>query len=94
VVSSRFFRGTSSDYFVVSRSIGPFLLLDVGLRHHHDRLRPGGFDGKAYTSGIGVYGLMASWSGLVHSAVFFLIGIRLWAIGKRHGYVTQCAYFP
>jgi len=26
-VSSRFFRGTSADYFVVSRSIGPVLLL-------------------------------------------------------------------
>jgi solute:Na+ symporter, SSS family len=52
-----------------------------------------GSTGKAYTSGIGVYGLMASWSGLIHSAVFFVIGIRLWAVGKRHGYVTQCQYF-
>jgi len=52
-----------------------------------------GSTGEAYRSGIGVYGLMASWSGLVHSAVFFLVGIRLWAIGKRYGYVTQCAYF-
>ncbi len=53
----------------------------------------GGSTGKAYTTGIGVYGLMASWSGLIHSAVFFLVGIRLWAIGKRYGYVTQCQYF-
>jgi SSS family solute:Na+ symporter len=52
-----------------------------------------GSTGKAFTTGIGVYGLMASWSGLVHSAVFFLVGIKLWAIGKRHGFVTQCQYF-
>jgi solute:Na+ symporter, SSS family len=92
-VSSRFFRGTSSDYFVASRSIGPFLLLMSVFGTTMTGFALVGSTGKAYTSGIGVYGLMASWSGLVHSAVFFLIGIRLWAIGKRHGYVTQCAYF-
>ncbi len=26
-------------------------------------------------------------------AAFFLVGIRLWAVGKRHGYLTQCEYF-
>jgi solute:Na+ symporter, SSS family len=93
VVSSRFFRGTSSDYFVVSRSIGPFLLLMSVFGTTMTGFALVGSTGKAYTSGIGVYGLMASWSGLVHSAVFFLIGMRLWAIGKRHGYVTQCAFF-
>ena len=35
---------------------------------------------------------MASWSGLVHSAIFFLVGIRLWAIGKRNCYVTQVQF--
>jgi SSS family solute:Na+ symporter len=91
--SQRFFRGTSADYFVVSRSIGPFLLLMSIFGTTMTGFALVGSTGKAYTSGIGVYGLMASWSGLVHSAVFFLVGIRLWAIGKRHGYVTQCAYF-
>jgi solute:Na+ symporter, SSS family len=93
LISGRFFRGTSADYFVVSRSIGPFLLLMSVFGTTMTGFALVGSTGKAYTSGIGVYGLMASWSGLVHSAVFFLIGIRLWAIGKRHGYVTQCAFF-
>jgi SSS family solute:Na+ symporter len=93
VLSSRFFKGTSADYFVVSRSIGPFLLLMSIFGTTMTGFALVGSTGKAYTSGIGVYGLMASWSGLVHSAVFFLIGIRLWAVGKRYGYVTQCAYF-
>jgi solute:Na+ symporter, SSS family len=93
LVSSQFFKGTSADYFVVSRSVGPVLLLMSIFGTTMTGFALVGSTGKAYTSGIGVYGLMASWSGLVHSAVFFLVGIRLWAIGKRHGYVTQCAYF-
>jgi len=93
LVSRQFFRGTSADYFVVSRSIGPFLLLMSIFGTTMTGFALVGSTGKAYSTGIGVYGLMASWSGLVHSAVFFIVGIRLWAIGKRHGYVTQCAYF-
>ena len=91
--SKQFFRGTSADYFVVSRTIGPFLLLMSIFGTTMTGFALVGSTGKAYTTGIGVYGLMASWSGLIHSAVFFLVGIRLWAIGKRHGYVTQCEYF-
>ena len=44
-------------------------------------------------AGIGVYGLMASASGIIHSLVFFLVGIRLWAIGKRFNFVTQIQFF-
>lgn len=93
VVSSRFFRGTSLDYFVASRSIGPFMLLMSVFGTTMTAFALVGSTGKAYTTGIGVYGLMASYSGLIHSAVFFAVGIRLWAIGKRYGYVTQCQFF-
>ena len=37
-VSHRFFRGTGEDYFVASRTIGPFVLLMSLFRHEHDRL--------------------------------------------------------
>lgn len=93
LVSKAFSKGTSSDFFVIGRSVGPFLLLMSVFGTTMTGFALIGSTGKAYTSGIGVYGLMASWSGLMHSAVFFLIGIRLWAIGKRHGYLTQCQYF-
>ena len=93
VLSARFFRGTSSDFFVASRSIGPFMLLMSVFGTTMTAFALVGSTGKAYTTGIGVYGLMASWSGLIHSAVFFLVGIRCWAIGKRNGYVTQCQFF-
>jgi SSS family solute:Na+ symporter len=92
-VSSRFFRGTSQDYFVATRSIGPILLLMSMFGTTMTAFALVGSTGKAYDLGIGVYGLMASTSGLVHSLVFFLVGIKLWAIGKRFGYVTQVQYF-
>ncbi len=93
LVSSRFSKGTSADYFVVSRSVGSFLLLMSIFGTTMTGFALVGSTGKSFTSGVGVYGLMASWSGLIHSAVFFVIGIRLWAAGKKHGYVTQCEYF-
>ncbi len=92
-VSARFFRGTSQDYFVASRSIGPFLLLMSLFGTTMTAFALVGSTGKAYTTGVGVYGMMASWSGLVHSAVFLLVGTRLWSLGKRYGYVTQVQYF-
>jgi len=93
VFSRRFFKGTSADFFVASRSIGPFMLLMSVFGTTMTAFALVGSTAKAYTSGISVYGLMASWSGLVHSAVFFLVGIKLWAVGKKYGYITQCAYF-
>ena len=93
VFSTRFFRGTSNDYFVASRSIGPFMLLMSVFGTTMTAFALVGSTAKSFDLGIGVYGLMASWSGLVHAAVFFLIGIRLWAVGKRYGYITQIQYF-
>jgi len=89
----RRFSGTSSDYFVASRSIGSFLLLMSVFGTTMTAFALVGSTGKAYQLGIGVYGLMASSSGLVHSLVFFLVGMKLWAIGKREGFVTQIQYF-
>ncbi len=93
LISNKFFKGTSADFFVVSRSVGSFLLLMSIFGTTMTGFALVGSTGKAYSSGIGVYGLMASWSGLIHSAVFFAVGIKLWAAGKRYGYVTQCEYF-
>jgi SSS family solute:Na+ symporter len=93
LLSGRMFRGTSKDYFVASRSIGPFLLLMSVFGTTMTAFALVGSTSKAYNEGIGVYGLMASWSGLIHAAVFFMVGIRLWAIGKRNDFVTQCQYF-
>lgn len=91
--SKHFFRGTSADYFVASRSIGPFMLLMSVFGTTMTAFALVGSTGKAFERGVGTYGLMASSSGLIHAACFFLIGIKLWSIGKRHGFVTQIQFF-
>jgi len=93
LITRRLFRGTSSDYFVATRSIGPFLLLMSVFGTTMTAFALVGSTGKAYELGSGVYGLMASSSGIVHSLVFFVIGIKLWAIGKRHDFLTQIQFF-
>lgn len=93
IYSARYSRGTAADYFVASHSIGPFLLLMSVFGTTMTAFAMVGSTGEAYARGIGVYGLMASWSGLVHSAVFFIVGIKLWSYGKKYGYVTQCQFF-
>ncbi len=91
--SNRLFRGTSKDYFVASHSIGPFLLLMSVFGTTMKAFALVGSTGKSFERGIGTYGLMASISGLVHAGIFFLVGIRLWAFGKKHGYITQIQFF-
>lgn len=93
LVTKKLFRGTSADYFLAGRSIGSFLLLMSVFGTTMTAFALVGSTGKAYELGIGVYGLMASSSGLVHSLVFFLVGMRLWAIGKRYDYSTQIQFF-
>ncbi len=93
IASQRFFRGTAKDYFLASHSIGPVLLLMSIFGTTMTAFTLVGSTGEAYRSGIGVFGMLASWSALIHTAVIFFVGIRLWAIGKRFGYVTQIQYF-
>lgn len=93
LVARKFFRNTSQDFFVASRSIGSFVLAMSMFGTTMTAFALVGSTGEAFQKGIGVYGLMASWSGLVHSAVFFLVGVKLWAIGKRYNYVTQIQFF-
>lgn len=93
VLSNRFFRGTAADYFVASRGIGPFVLLMSVFGTTMTSFAIIGSSAEAFTAGIGVYGKMVSWSGIFHSVCFFLIGVRLWAFGKRYGYQTQIQFF-
>lgn len=91
--ASRLFRGTANDYMFASHSIGPFLLLMSLFGTTMTAFALVGSTGKAYAVGAGVYGLLASASGIVHSMCFFLIGVPLWRLGQRHGYRTQIQFF-
>jgi len=91
--SNKLFRGTAKDYFVASHSIGPFLLLMSVFGTTMTAFALVGSTGKSFERGIGTYGLMASISCLIHAACFFLIGIKIYAHGRKHGYVTQIQFF-
>ena len=93
VLSHRLFRGTGEDYFVASRTIGPFILLMSLFGTHMTAFSLLGASGEAYRRGVGVFALMASSSALMVPVVIFFVGTRLWAIGKREGFLTQVQYF-
>lgn len=92
-VASRMFRGTSKDYMLASHSIGPFLLLMSLFGTTMTAFALVGSSGEAYAEGIGVYGQLASWSGIIHSLCFFLIGVKVWSFGHKYGYKTQVQFF-
>lgn len=91
--ASRLFRGTSQDYLLASHSIGPFLLLMSLFGTTMTAFALVGSTGEAYKEGVGVYGMLASSSGIIHSLCFFVIGVKLWSLGRRHGYLTQIQFF-
>lgn len=91
--SSRLFSGTKSDYQVASHSIGPFLLLMSMFGTTMTAFALVGSSGEAFREGIGVYGMLASSSGIVHSLCFFLIGVKVWSLARLNGYTTQIEFF-
>ena len=93
LLSGRLFRGTRTDYLLASHSIGPFLLLMSLFGTTMTAFALVGSTGKSFRIGIGVYGMMASSSGIIHSLCFYLIGVKLWSLGRRHGYTTQVQFF-
>ena len=93
VFSSRLFKGTSKDYMLASHSIGPFLLLMSIFGTTMTAFALVGSSGEAYKEGIGVYGMLASSSGIIHSLCFFVLGVKVWSLGKKYGYTTQIQFF-
>ena len=52
-----------------------------------------GASGHAFANGIVTFGLMASSSALVIPVCLFVIGTRLWALGKRNHFMTPVQMF-
>jgi len=89
----RAWRGTGEDFFVATRTIGPFVLLMSLFGTHMTAFSLLGASGEAYHRGVGVFSLMASSSALVVPAVFFFLAPRVWEVGRRNGYRTQVELF-
>ena len=91
--ASRLFSGTKKDYLLASHSIGPFLLLMSIFGTTMTAFALVGSSGQAFKEGIGVYGMLASSSGIIHSLCFFVIGVKIYGFGRKYGYATQCQFF-
>lgn len=92
-VATSFLKNSNRDYLLASHSIGPFLLLMSLFGTTMTAFALVGSSGEAFVDGIGIYGKLASISGLVHSLCFFVIGTRVWKYGKRFGHTTQIDFF-
>src|SRR6266436_826080 len=93
--SIAFRRGKTNteDFFLANRSVGEMVFFLSLFATNMTAFAILGSSGMSYKQGIGVYGLMASSSGLVIPLTIFFIGTRLWALGKRFGHQTQVAFF-
>ena len=83
----------AEDYFLASRSLGPFVFLFSLFGTNMTAFAILGSSGHAFSNGIVTFGLMASSSGLVIPLTIFLCGTRVWALGKRYGFMTPVQMF-
>jgi len=86
-------RKKAEDYFLASRSLGPFVFLFSLFGTNMTAFAILGSSGHAFSNGIVTFGLMASSSGLVIPLTIFLMGTRVWALGKKYGFMTPVQMF-
>jgi SSS family solute:Na+ symporter len=81
------------DFFLANRSLGSFVFLMSLFGTNMTAFAILGSSGHAFGNGIVTYGLMASSSALVIPLSLLLIGTRVWALGKKHGFITAVQLF-
>lgn len=86
-------REKAEDYFLAGRSLGPFVFLLSLFGTNMTAFAILGSSGHAFNNGIVTYGLMASSAGLVIPLTIFFIGTRVWALGKKYGFMTPVQLF-
>ncbi|MFN3321866.1 MAG: sodium:solute symporter [Bryobacteraceae bacterium] len=83
----------AEDYFLAGRSLGPVVFLLSLFGTNMTAFAILGSSGHAFHNGMVTYGLMASSSALVIPLCIFLVGTRLWALGKKYGFMTPVQFF-
>lgn len=86
-------REEAEDYFLAGRSLGPYVFLLSLFGTNMTAFAILGSSGHAFNNGIVTFGLMASSSALIIPLSLFLIGTRVWALGKKHGFITPVQMF-
>jgi SSS family solute:Na+ symporter len=83
----------AEDYFLASRSLGPYVFLLSLFGTNMTAFTILGSSGHAFHNGIVTYPLMASASALIIPLTLFFIGTRMWALGKKYGFMTPVQMF-
>ncbi len=83
----------AEDYFLANRALGQFVFLLSLFGTNMTAFAILGSSGHAFSNGIVTYPLMASSSALIVPLSLFLIGTRVWAMGKRYGFITPVQMF-
>jgi len=83
----------AEDYFLAGRSLGQTVFLLSLFGTNMTAFTILGSAGHAFSNGIVTFGLMASASALIIPVSLFLVGPRLWALGKLHGFITPVQMF-
>jgi SSS family solute:Na+ symporter len=86
VVANRRMGGDADDFLLYGRKAGPFVLYLTVVATYHSAFAFLGSGGFFYRHGIGFW-VAGSWTILV-GAITYTYGVRIWALGKRFGYVT------
>ena len=83
----------AEEYFLAGRSLGPAVFLLSLFGTNMTAFTILGSAGHAFANGIVTFSLMASSSAFVIPLTLFFIGTRMWALGKRHGFMTPVQMF-
>ena len=89
----RFEQRSAEGFFLAGRSLGPAVFLLSLFGTNMTAFTILGSAGHAFSNGIVTFGLMASSSALIIPGTLLLIGTRMWALGKRHGFMTPVQMF-
>jgi SSS family solute:Na+ symporter len=85
--------GGAEDYFLAGRSLGPVVFLLSLFGTNMTAFTILGSAGHAFANGVLTFGLMASSSAFIIPLTLFFVGTRMWALGKRHGFMTPVQMF-
>jgi SSS family solute:Na+ symporter len=80
--------GGAEDFFLAGRSLGTTVFLLSLFGTNMTAFTILGASGHAFANGVVTFSLMASSSAIVIPLTLFFFGTRLWALGKKHGFIT------
>ena len=83
----------AEDYFLAGRALGPIVFLFSLFGTNMTAFTILGSAGHAFANGVVTFGLMASSSAFVIPLTLFFVGTRVWALGRRYGFMTSVQMF-